>query len=377
MKRSSFILISCAVICALSLCGTARAQIGIIAGRVMFRQADGKVVPLQSATVDIFGLDTGAAFETKTDSEGGYISVGMEHNSIYLLAVSARDARPAVVLKRNSFDLNGDDIILEAGDGKRLTLALALAQVGPSKLKSMRALNAGEAALESDKYEDAIAKFDEGIAAEPDEPTLWIYKSKTYKMRGFKRHILSGRFLGNGVTSARQSEAGRDFRVAFETAKRAVELMKTLPVLTNPGTLARYKADMYGALEARARAGALLVDYADRSVTEEAFAAYQEYLHVESDWEKRAQAQIHAADILLRAYGNERVIDEYRKLNIAEPGNMDVIAILGLALYESGVESRYAESARYLRRFIPYGSDEDHPHPLWSKTRAALQSMRR
>ncbi len=133
----------------------------------------------------------------------------------------------------------------------------------------------------------------------------------------------------------------------------------------------------YAALEARARAGALLVDYADRSLTAEAFAAYQEYLRVESDMEVRAQAQLHAADIMLRAYGNERVIEEYRKLNAAEPDNMDVIAILGLALYDSGIESRFPEAARYLQRFIPYGSDEDHPHPLWSKTRSALESMRR
>ncbi len=104
------------------------------------------------------------------------------------------------------------------------------------------------------------------------------------------------------------------------------------------------------ALEARARAGALLVDYADRSLTAEAFAAYQEYLRVESDLEVRAQAQLHAADIMLRAYGNERVIEEYRKLNAAEPDNMDVIAILGLALYDSGIKSRFPEAARYLHR---------------------------
>jgi hypothetical protein len=361
MKRSSFILIGSAMSCILSLCATtARAQIGIITGRVMFRQADEKAVPLPSATVDIFGLDTGTAFEAKTDKEGHYISSGMEHNSIYLLSVSVHDARPAVVLKRNSFDLNGGDIVLEAGDGKRLTRDEALARIGPARLTGTRKLNAGEEAFEDKKYDEAIALFDEGIAATPADPRLWIDKANAYKMRGFTRHLLSLMLLGEGINAFRVSEAGRDFRTAFDIAKKAVELVKSLRVPTNQGSPESYKYELYGALEARARAGALLVDYADRSVTD-----------------KRAQAQLHASDILLRAYGNERVIEEYRRLNAAEPANMDVIAILGLALFESGDKSRFPEAARYLQSFIPYGSDEDHPHPLWSKTQAALESMRR
>jgi tetratricopeptide (TPR) repeat protein len=301
----------------------------------------------------------------------------MEHNSIYLLAASAALARPSVVLKRTSFDLNGDDIILEAGDGKRLTRAEALALIEPARLKSVRAFKKGVAALEVEKYDQAIAGFDEGISSAPSDPSLWIYKAAAYKKRGFDRFVFGSQAQDKRAKAAHLAAAFQDFRAAFESAERAVELVKALAVPTSPGTLARYRNDKYMALEVRARAAALLADYADRSLTAEAFAAYQEYLHVESEWHARAQAQLHAADILRRAYGNERVIEEYRKINAAEPDNMDVIAILGLALYESGVRARFAEAAALLQSFIPYGSDEDHPHPLWHQTRAALESMRR
>ncbi len=239
------ILFNSALLGILIMCGTLRAQIGVIQGRVLFRHADGQTVPLQDATVDVFGLDTGATFESKTNKEGYFIRTGMEHKSIYLLAVSAAHARPAVVLKRTSFDLNNDDIILEAGDGKRLILEEALAMIEPSRLIGIRALNIGEAALRDRKYEEAIAKFEEGIAATPDEPTLWIDKSTAYKRRGFERHVLSGMLLGTGANAARMSPAGQAFRAAFESGKRAVELVKTLPVPTNPGTLARYKYNTY------------------------------------------------------------------------------------------------------------------------------------
>ncbi|HYY59735.1 MAG TPA: hypothetical protein VE842_20570, partial [Pyrinomonadaceae bacterium] len=266
---------------------------------------------------------------------------------------------------------------LEAGDGKRLTRAEALALIEPARLASIRAFRAGVAALEVKRYDQAIARFDEGIAAAPAEPSLWIYKATAYKRRGFDRFVFGSQVQDKRAKAAHLAAAGRDFRAAFESGKRAVELVKALTVPTNPGTLAGYRNDKYMALEVRARAAALLVDYADRSLTAEAFAAYQEYLHVESEWHTRAQAQLHASSILRREYGNERVIEEYRKLNAAEPGNMDVIAILGLALYESGDKARFTEAAALLQSFIPYGSDEDHPHPLWHQTRTALESMRR
>lgn len=354
-------------------------QIGIISGRVLLRPADAHqaAIPLQGATVDMFNLDSGAKFESQTDGEGHYISVGMEHNSIYLLAISAAHARPAVALKRNSFDLNGDDIILEAGDGKRLTREEALALVEPARLAGMRAFRAGNEALQVKRYDLAIAKFDEAIAALPAEPSFWIYKATAYKMRGFDRFVLSRQIQDTRAKAAQLAAAASDLRAAFEDGKRAVRLVEALTVPTNPGTLQRYRYEKYLALEVRARAGALLADYVDGSLTAEAFAAYQQYLRVESEWHTRAQAQLHAAQILRREYGIERVIAEYRKLNEAEPGNMDVIAILGLALYDSGVRTRFPEAAALLQRFIPYGSDEDHPHPLWLQTRAALESMRR
>jgi tetratricopeptide (TPR) repeat protein len=377
MKRSLFVLLGSVAVSVLLLCGTARAQIGLMKGRVMLRRADGLIAPQPGATVDIFNLDSGSKIEAQTDAQGHYISVGMEHNHIYLLSVSAARARPAFVLKRNSFDLNGEEIILEAGDGKRPTREEALAQVSPSRIAFIRALRAGKAALQSKKYDKAIAIFEEALAAMPDAPALWTQKATAYKMRGFASYLLSIQTQQAEAKAAYLAAAGRDFRTAYAAGTKAVELVKSLPVPTQPGALGRYQAEKYAALEVRARAAALLVDYTDRSIAAEAFAAYQEYLRVESEWHTRAQAQIHAAEILRREYGNQRVIEEYRRINAAEPDNMDVIALLGLALFESGDKSRFPEAARLLQSFIPYGSDEDHPHPLWSETRTALESMRR
>ena len=100
----------------------ASAQSTQVNGKVTLKQADGTVVPVAGAQIDIYRTDIKAEFHTKTDKKGNYIHAGLPFVGTYTVAVSAPGARPTFASKLRFTQVTERDFLLGPGDGAKLTL---------------------------------------------------------------------------------------------------------------------------------------------------------------------------------------------------------------------------------------------------------------
>src|SRR5919198_1976227 len=103
-------------------CAVASAQVTQINGKVTLKQADGTVVPVAGAQVDIYRTDIKWEDHLKTNKKGEYQHAGIPFVGTYVIAVSAPGARPTYVGGVRPSQRPTVDFQLDPGDGSRLTL---------------------------------------------------------------------------------------------------------------------------------------------------------------------------------------------------------------------------------------------------------------
>ena len=205
---------------------SASAQTGELRGHVKLKQADGTSAPMPGAVIDIFRTDISGKWDTKTDKKGTFVFAGLPYVGDFIIAVSGPGAQPNF---QNKVKVGRDidyELVLDPGDGRRLTLAeintilkgeksaggsTATGDSGGEKAKKSAemdaknkelaeknkkideanktigdkwklgnaALAAGETANKGQKYAEAdkmlteaIGHYDEGIAADPTHPGI-------------------------------------------------------------------------------------------------------------------------------------------------------------------------------------------------------------
>jgi hypothetical protein len=219
---------------------TASAQIERLRGQVMLKQADGNMAPVEKAVVEVFRTDRGGNKETTTDKKGNF-TLPLDVAGEYVLAISAPNATPQMMRAKVREELY--KITLEPGNGRRLTKDEVMAAVNgtpiPNKgggtaptgtttqaatptataptesaedkakraeierkneeIKSKnakveasnaivaRTFKAGNEALKAKSFDQAIALYDEGIAADPEQPALLTNKAFALTQRGVQR----------------------------------------------------------------------------------------------------------------------------------------------------------------------------------------------
>src|SRR5437763_12847256 len=107
----------------LAACGViASAQVTQINGKVTLKQADGSVVPVAGAQVDIYRTDIKWEDHIKTNKKGEYMHAGIPFVGVYTLIVSAPGAHPDFIKDVRLSQRSTNDFQLLPGDGTRPTL---------------------------------------------------------------------------------------------------------------------------------------------------------------------------------------------------------------------------------------------------------------
>lgn len=423
MYRKHFFMISAALAVLLVTGVTASAQIERLRGQVMLKQADGNTVPVENAMVEIFRTDRGGNKDTKTDKKGNF-TLALDVAGEYVLAVSAPNAQPTVL--RAKVRQEDYKITLEAGDGRRLTKdevmtlvnggslpgkggaggagapsaagtqtsapANAPAESAESKSKRadierkneeikaknakieqsnaivIRTFKAGREARLAKRYDEAIAQFTEGLAADPEQAALWTEKSIALRLRGVERYNAAAR----AKDAAGLETAKKDLREAAEAATKAVELAKAEPAMSDPKDQAGQNARKLVGLENRAESMRLFVKYVDKSQGEAGFTAYQEYVAAETKEPERKKAQIAGAQLLYDADLYPKAAEEFQKILAADPENIDAMLGAGLALFAMGDKSKFQEAANYLQHFVDKAPAD---HPLRQSAKESLDYL--
>src|SRR6185369_79029 len=244
------------------------------------------------------------------------------------------------------------------------------------------ALTAAGAASRSNNSEEAIAKYtaavtayDEGLAADAEQPAILTNKAVALKGRGVERFnsAVRSKTLDDAGRAAALQTAKEDFKAAAETAGKAVTMIKALPVPTEATEVQRYNGNKYAAMLTHAESMRLYVSKADGSQAEAGLAAFKDYMAVETDPAKKSKAQLDMAQMLLDAGAADKALTEFQAILSTTPDSPEANLGAGLAVYATGDKAKFQEAANYLQKFVEVAPDTN---PMKADAKAILAELK-
>jgi len=149
----------------------ASAQSGSVRGKVV----DAQGTPVEGAQIEIASLDKGGKpLVVKTKKDGTYMQVGLSPGG-YKMTVTKGDLSAGMDNVHVGLDMKEQNFTLAPGGG-RGGKEMSKEEAAKAKAKSEAAnksFSDGVAAMNEQKYDDAIAKFQEVIAAVPNCPECY------------------------------------------------------------------------------------------------------------------------------------------------------------------------------------------------------------
>jgi len=409
---------------------TACAQVGELRGKVWMQQADGQKVPLAGAQIDVFRTDIKGSYDTKTDKKGEFVFAGLPFVGTYIVAASHPTAAPNFLAGVKAGGGTPVEITVTPGDGKRFTLdevkkaggtnpnpssggGSAGAESAADKAKreelmkknaeieagnkkiteaneviartfkagneSLTAANAASKANSTDeaikKFTDAVTQFDEGLAADPDQPAILTNKAVALKGRGVERYnaTVRSKTLDDAGRTAGLDAAKADFKAAAEASTKAVTLIKAQPVPTDPAEQARYNSNKYAATLTQAESMRLFVSKVDSTQAEAGLTAFKDYIAIEPDAAKKSKAQLDAAQMLLDSGAADRALAEFKAILATQPDSPEANLGAGLAVYAAGDKTKFQDAANYLQHFVDVAPDSN---PMKADAKAILAELK-
>jgi len=410
---------------------SAVAQVGELRGQVWMEQADGQKVPLADAQIDVFRTDIKGQYNTKTNKKGEFVFAGVPFVGTYVVAVSHQTASPNFMPGVKAGRGVPVEITVKPGTGKRLTLdeiksmggtappaaggsggaAPAESEADKAKREELlrknkeieegnkkieaanaiisRTFKAGNESLTAataatktqnsdeaiQKYTDAITQFDEGLAADPEQPAILTNKAVALKGRGVEKYNTSirSKTLDDAGKSAAIEGAKADFKAAAEASTKAVTLLKAQTVPTDPAELARYNGNKYAAMLTSAESMRLFVSKVDATQSAAGLTAFKDYIAIETDPAKKTKAQIDMAQMLLDAGAADKAFVEFQAILATAPDSPEANFGAGIALFSQSDKARFQEAANYLQKFVNVAPDS---HPFKDDAKAILAQMK-
>ena len=405
-----------AFVIALFVLGSAGfAQTGQIKGVVLMVKSDGTKTPVADALIEAYRMDveTGAAIPVKSNSKGEFSMVAPSGRK-YALVASGPGVAPT--MSRNiAAGMENLEVVVLAGDGTHYSEAEVrealkktasekpkteaelkeaqkeyekqLAKYNEEKAKAENSnkivndsLKAGDAAFKAKDYNTAIAKFDEGINADPEfegsAPVLYNYKGVVLKTRAFEAYERAAK----GDPSAKAAElekAKADFLASMDSYEKGLKVLAAAKA-PDAATQATYDKSKANILNNYIESYRLIVKTkADVAKAKDALPVYEQYFAVETDPARKLAARLVLADILREAGESEPAIVAYRSVLESTPDNPDALAGIGLSLFNVGVsednKAKMQEGLNFMQKFADTAPDT---HPLKASVRDAVDYLK-
>jgi tetratricopeptide (TPR) repeat protein len=374
----------------------APAQTGALRGTVKLIAADGSSTPVAGATIDVYRTDITGEYHTKSDKKGDWVFAGLPFTGEYVVSVSAPGAQPNAKSGVKAGREVPIDIVLNSGDGRKLTKDEAIAaskgggggsngggsgESAAAKAKREeemkkyeaeknrvtninevlnRTFKAGQDAITAKNYDEAVKQFDEGLAADPEQVVLYSRKSLALRLRGVDHYNASIKGTDQTQKAADMESAKKDFQGAADAANKGLEIANKEPAATDSQAQAGQASKKLEVLSYRAEAMRLLIK-TDPSQGPAALAAYQEYMAAETDAAKKAKAEKDVAQIMFDTAsdqaGFEKALAAYQKILETTPDDPDALLRSGQILFNIGAlnnndKAKYQEAANFLQRFV-------------------------
>jgi len=410
---------------------SASAQVGELRGHVYMQQADGNKAPLADAVIDVYRTDVKGEYHTKTNKKGEFVFAGLPFVGEYTIVASHPTAKAGYVTKFKVGRNIPAEITVTPGDGSKLTLddLKNAAATGSSAEGNAKTGNTGESAAERakreelirknaeieannkkitdanavinrtfkagndsltaavaaskaqnadeaiQKYTEAVTQYDEGLAADPEQPALLTNKAQALKGRAIEKfnQAIRAKNLDDAAKTAAFDAAKADFKAASGASNKAVEFIKAQTAPTDPTEVARYNANKYAAFATNAEAMRLFVSKVDPTQAEAGLTAFRDYIALEQDPAKKVKAQLDSAQMLLDSGAADKAFTEFRALVTAQPDNPDANLGAGLALFATGDKTKFQDAANYLQHFVDVAPET---HAMKADAKAILTELK-
>jgi len=384
---------------------------------VVKMQVDGKQVPVADALVEPYrtDVDTGKAPSTKTNAKGEFSFAGFPAGQKFVLAVSGATISPAISGAVQP-GMESVEILVFPGEGKLLSesevrstakasprgVATAreedrkkaaaeyekqLAKYNEEKSKADNAnkivnasLKDGDAAFKAKDYATALAKFDEGIAADPEfegsAPVLLNYRGVVLKTRAFEAYQRASKAEA-AEKAAEMEKAKADFQASLDSYERGLKILSAAKP-ADATAQAAFDKTKYMLLGNYIESYRLIVrTKADASKAKDAGPVYAQYFVVEPDAAKKLAAQLALGDIMREAGESEPAIAAYKLVLETQPDNADALAGMGLSLFNVGVvendKAKMQEGLNLMQKFADTAPDT---HPLKVSVKEAVDYLK-
>lgn len=392
------------------------AQSAPVRGKVELKKGDGTMEPVEGAVVEVYRTDIKAKLpSSKTDKKGQFVFAGLPLGATMTFVVSGKGLKPELLpgVKAGQEDLK---ITVTAGDGSILTEdqvrsavnTTPVSQTGEAPKETedqkkareeaqkkydeavaknkkieeantivKRAGEEGVKAFQEKNYDLAIAKFDEGINADPDfVPNVTLFSNN--KAAALQRRAIDGYNLGIKDTANKASlheKSKEDFLASIVASQKTLDLIAKVTDPIEAGKYAQNKSKaLFNLLESRRL---LFATSLDISQPNELVSALEAYLQVETDAAAKLKAQVGVGDGL-RSTGNSALaVPIYRKVLETDPSHVEATGGLGLSLFDVGVSNtnkeQMQEGLNIMQKFTELAPDT---HPLKASTKDAVAYLK-
>jgi tetratricopeptide (TPR) repeat protein len=372
------------------------AQYAPIGGRIEMTKADGTKVPVAGAPIEVYRLDIKNTLPSgKSDKKGNFNFAGLPLGASFVLSVSAPGAKPGFL---NNVKAGQDKILitLEEGDGKRwteqeirdaLTAGPTTGQAEPTeeqkkaaaeydkkvaeltaKNKETEGKNAlisksltdGNAAFNAKNYDEAVARYTEGINADPkyvgSAPILLNNKGVALKILGIDAYNRGVKSSDAAEKATLIAKAKQQLEDSLNSFNESYAILKSAPAteITDQTNFNKAKYDALVGLTEGYRL--LVVTKSNTAKAADAGEAFDAYIAIETDPAKKAKAQVVYGDVMREAGISDKAIVAYRAALASTPDNAEAMAGLGLSLFNSGAvandKAQMQEGLNYMTKYI-------------------------
>ena len=379
------------------------AQTAPVTGKVGLRKADGTTEPVAGALVEVFRTDIkGKLPSAKTNKKGEFNFAGLPLGATFAFSISAPGIKPEIYPNIKAGSQNFV-ITVSEGDGKKWTedeVRQALAnpagqttapesgklteeqkkaqeerakleaeyaekkkKVDESNAAIQRALTEGNQAFNSKNYDIAIVKFEEGYQASPDyvgsAPVLLNNKGAALKIRAVNTYNENVKLTDATAKRAGMTKVKQDLAEAVDAYGKSWTVLKSAPTadISDPKVYEANKLETLRGAKDTLRLMAA-TEQVDTTKVDLARTLISEYMAIETDLAKKAEAQRVLGDVFLAAGDGENAVAEYKKVLEIEPNDADALAGLGLSLVNTAYnadgsidKAKMQEAANYLQKF--------------------------
>jgi tetratricopeptide (TPR) repeat protein len=385
----------------LSVSVSAFGQTAPISGKIEMKKADGSVAPLEGALVEVFRTDIKSSGPAdKTDKKGQFSFAGLAVGATFVVSVSAPGASPTY-LPGVKPGMDNIKLTLSEGDGRRLTpdeVRQAASQTGgetreltaeekkqqaeyEAKRKEIESKNAkiqqetaiieaslkdGNAAFNAKNWDAAVAKYDEGINANPtfagSAPVLMNNKGAALRERAVINYNQNVRSTDASAKVAAFQKVKADLGEAADTYSKSLTILKNAQAgdITDPNLKAQQMAT---ALRGASDTFRLMAqtEQVDETKLEIAKTIIPEYIAAETDAARKDQAKLILGDLYRVTGDADNAIAEYRKVLETSPDSLDAMDGLGLSLVNAGYinnnKEQLQEGANFLQKYATAAPD--------------------